>query len=121
MTKYEKEILNIINSSYDHLNAEQVFSKLKEKYPAVVLATVYNNLNKLKEAELIRKITVEGLPDRYDRIIRHDHMVCKGCGKLKDVNFDDLTSSLRQHFGEDILSYDLQVYYLCSECKNKNF
>ena len=94
MTKYEKEIFNLISSSYDHLSAEQVFSRLKEKYPAMVLARVYNNLNKLWEAGLIRKITVEGVPDRYDRTQRHDHMVCRGCGRLKDVSFEDLTSKL---------------------------
>ena len=120
MTKYEKEIFNLISSSYDHLSAEQVFSRLKEKYPAMVLAAVYNNLNKLWEAGLIRKITVEGVPDRYDRTQRHDHMVCRGCGRLKDVSFEDLTSDLRQCFGEDFLSYDLQIYYLCPDCKNKN-
>ena len=47
MTKYEKQIYEIVNSSQSHLTAEQVFSELKKVYPAVSQATVYNNLNKL--------------------------------------------------------------------------
>lgn len=46
MTKYAKKILEIVESSRSHLTAEQVFEQLREAYPSVVLATVYNNLNR---------------------------------------------------------------------------
>ena len=59
MTKYEKEIYHIITASMEHLTVEQIFAELKEKYPGVVIATVYNNVNKLWEAGLIRKISVD--------------------------------------------------------------
>ena len=60
MTKYEKEIYRIVNSSRDHMTAEQMFSALREVYPTVSLATIYNNLNRLCEAGLLRRISVEG-------------------------------------------------------------
>ena len=116
MTKYEKEIFSIINTSYEHLTSEQVFRKLKETHPNVVLATVYNNLNKLWESGFVRKVSVEGLPDRYDSMQKHDHLVCKQCGKLMDISFEDLTAPLRRQLGQDFLFYDLKVYYLCPEC-----
>ena len=55
MTKYEKEIYQIVVHSREHLNAEQIFQRLKRVYPTVVFATVYNNLNKLQDAGRIRK------------------------------------------------------------------
>lgn len=119
MTKYEKEIYDIINASGAHLTVEQLFGQVREKYPKVVLATIYNNVNKLQEAGLIRRISMEGMPDRYDRIRRHDHLVCKSCGKLTDVEFYDLTASLRQSMGEDVMYYDLKVFYLCPDCRRK--
>ena len=119
MTKYEKEIFDIINRSREHLTVEQIFQRLKESYPNVVLATVYNNLNRLLEAELIRKVSIEGMPDRYDRMKKHDHLVCRQCGKLVDITFEDLTASLREQLGENFLYYDLKVYYLCPECREK--
>ena len=91
MTKYEKDIFVIINTSRDHLTVEQIFHKLREIHPQVVLATVYNNLNRLLEEGLIRRVSVEGMPDRYDRMERHDHLVCRNCGKLADVTLADLT------------------------------
>ncbi|MGN0335821.1 MAG: Fur family transcriptional regulator [Lachnospiraceae bacterium] len=119
MTKYEKSIYDLINTSQEHLTVNQVFEKLKETHPKVVLATVYNNLNKLWESGLIRKVSCEGMPDRYDRIQKHDHLACRNCGKILDVTFEDLTSSLRKQLGEDFLFYDLKVYYICPSCRKK--
>ena len=119
MTKYEKEILRIVTVSYEHLTAEQIFSRLKKTHPKVVLATIYNNRNRLLDAGLIQKITTEGMPDRYDRPQRHDHLVCRHCGKLSDVKLQDLTESLHQQLGGKFLYYDLKVYYVCPECQKK--
>lgn len=119
MTTYEREVYHIITGSEEHLTVEQIYTKIKNKYPKIVLATVYNNVNKLWKAGLIHKITVENMPDRYDRVIKHDHLVCQRCGKLADILFDDLTASLRRQLGEDFLSYDLKVFYLCPACRKQ--
>ena len=119
MTKYEKDIFAIINTSRDHLTVEQIFQKLREIHPQVVLATVYNNLNRLLEEELIRKVSVEGMPDRYDRMKKHDHLVCRRCGKLSDITLEDLTASMKKQLGDDVLYYDLKVYYVCPACREK--
>ena len=119
MTKYEKAIYEIIATSHAHLSATQIFEKLQNRYPNVVLATVYNNLNKLWTAGLIRKVSMEGMPDRYDTVQKHDHLVCRNCGKLADAAFKDLTASLREQMGDEFLYYDLKVYYVCPECREK--
>lgn len=119
MTKYEKELFAIINTSREHLTVDQLFHKLRETYPNVALATVYNNLNRLMETGLIRKVSIEGMPDRYDRVQKHDHLVCKQCGKLADIAFHDLTASLHEQLNDEFLYYDLKVYYLCPECRKK--
>ena len=62
---------------------------------------------------------MEGMPDRYDRIQRHDHLVCKKCGKLLDIDLGDLTMQLEKKAGIPILSYDLKLLYLCEECRKK--
>lgn len=119
MTKYEKAIFQIVESSRSHMTAEQVFAALRQQYPNVVLATVYNNLNRLWENGQIQKVSVEGMSDRYDRIAQHDHLVCKECGKLLDIDLKDLTRQLQKQVGVPILSYDLKLVYLCEECKAK--
>lgn len=119
MTKYAQQILDIINSSSDHPTAEQIYLRLKVSCPKVVLATVYNNLNQLYEQDQIRKVSVEGYPDRYDKIIKHDHLVCKKCGVLSDICLSDLTTQLQAQIPEKIFSYDLKISFLCPSCRSK--
>lgn len=116
MTKNAEQILRIIETSDGHLSAEQIYLRLKEENQSVVLATVYNNLAFLYREGLIRKISVEGCPDRYDNIRRHDHLVCRNCGKLSDILLEDLTETLQRQTGIPILSYDLKINYLCEDC-----
>ncbi len=119
MTKNAAYILDIINDSDNHLTAEQIFLSLKERNRTVAQATVYNNLSYLYKEGLIRKISVEGYPDRYDKILRHDHLVCRKCGRLADILLEDLTEKLQSQLGIQMLSYDLKINYICEECLEK--
>lgn len=115
--RYEGSILEIINDADMHMTAEQIFLVLKERYPAVVLATVYNNLNKLLKNGKIRKISAEGHPDRYDKNTVHDHLVCSCCGALQDAYLPNITEQLVKQLGFSIQGYDLKIKYVCSKCQ----
>lgn len=120
MRKYATEILNIVNNSCEHLTAGKIFFEMKKKFPKVVLASVYNNLNMLIGQGLIKKVSLDGQPDRYDKIKKHDHLVCRTCGKIADFEFVDLTENIVGQLHSDIFEYDLKVFYECPECKSKN-
>ena len=119
MTKNAANILEIINHSDSHLTAEQIHQQLKEENKSVAQATVYNNLSSLYQQGMIRKISVEGYPDRYDKIRRHDHLVCRNCGKLSDILLEDLTEQIQKQVSIPMISYDLKVNYICDECRQK--
>ncbi len=103
MTRYAKQVLDLINQSNGHMTAEQIFLEL----------------NSLCQEGLIRKLSLEGSPDRYDTIRKHDHLVCRTCGALSDITFHDITMDLEKQLGESIMSYDLKVFYLCPKCRGK--
>ena len=109
--------MEIVSASRSHMTAEEIFDALRQTYPKVVLATVYNNLNSLFEQGKIRRISVEGQPDRYDRNTRHDHLVCRRCGSLADIHLEDITAQLEQQTGFVIDGYDLKIQYLCPRCR----
>lgn len=119
MKKYEQKIYQIVDECNSHLTAEEIFQVLRQEEPKVVRATVYNNLNALYAERKIHKVSVEGMPDRYDRMVRHDHLVCPNCSRLTDIEFPDLTGSLNRQLGESIEAYDLKVLVLCPECRAK--
>ena len=116
MTKNGKLILEIVHGSSEHPTAEQIFMIAREKSRGIALATVYNNLNSLVSEKLVRRIRLKGSPDRYDRTARHDHMICERCGKISDVHLDDLGQELERETGVKVISYDLNIHYLCDEC-----
>ena len=117
MTKNAKYILEIINASDEHLTAEQIFLCLKEKNAKAVLATVYNNVNKLVQSGKVAKLSIEGQIDRYDKTLKHDHLICSVCGKISDYSFSDLTAKLEEELGEVIEGYDLRIRYVCPDCR----
>lgn len=84
----------------------------------MVLATVYNNLNRLWQEKLIRKVSVEGMPDRYDRIQRMIIWSAKDVANCWTSIWAILPRILKKA-GAFILSYDLKLNYLCDECQRK--
>lgn len=119
MTKYEEKIYNIINASNSHMTIDGIYKALKEIEPKVVLATVYNNVNKLVKEGKVIKLSIEGQVDRYDKLLKHDHLICSECGKIGDFSFSDFTDELEKELGEEIEGYDLRIHYLCKECREK--
>lgn len=119
MTKYAQMILELIERSSAHPSAEDIYRTLRERDERIALATVYNNLNRMCSEGKIRRLTVDGYPDRYDKLIRHDHLICPCCGKLTDASFTDISGDIAKQLGVESVSYDLRVFFLCDECAKK--
>lgn len=125
MTKQRALILDIINKSYDHMTAEEVYKKAVKKMPGIALATVYNNINALFNSGEIRKFVLTDGSAHYDKQIPHDHLVCEKCGKICDITlkgeeFSALKAErLSDVLGQKITGYELIVKFVCDECKDK--
>ena len=109
MKKNADLILETVLQSSAHMTAEEIHAALRDSGHRMAL--------QLHSEGRIRKVCVEGHPDRYDKMIRHDHLVCRRCGKLTDICFQDLTKLLQSQTDEELLSYDLQVSYICPACR----
>ena len=119
MPKYAEEILTAVTELQRHPTAEQVFLEMKREHPRIALGTVYKHLNGLEEEGLLLRITEPGSPDRYDRTERHDHLICSRCGKITDVRLPDMQERIREALGQEILSYDLRIRYICPACREQ--
>ena len=117
MTKYGKMIAEIVLASHDHPTADEIYQVLRENGIHISLATVYNNLNTLVDQGTLKKIVLEGSPDRFDKPTVHQHLICARCGELADIELPDLTERLEEKIGRPILSYDLRISYLCDRCR----
>lgn len=122
LTPHRKTVLAILHKSSDHPAARQVFERALEASPKISQATVYNTLAYLVDEGLIRKFSLGSALDRYEAITdRHDHVVCRECNQIIDVN---LKSSLQAFkipvpAGFWIEDISVTVTGLCHKCKNK--
>ncbi|MBE6590047.1 MAG: transcriptional repressor [Ruminococcaceae bacterium] len=67
MTKQRELIINILKQSDRHLTADEIFFLAKLKMPSIAMATIYNNLNAMNEAGLIKRLHIDGVADSLIR------------------------------------------------------
>ena len=91
-TKQRDCVFDIVNSSYKHLNAYQIYNIARKIIPNISLGTVYRNLAWLSENNKIRTIIVDGII-RYDRNIIHDHFTCNECKNIIDIPRNDKSNN----------------------------
>lgn len=118
MTKQRAVILDVLRSDKCHHTAEEIFELSKKILPSISRATVYNNLHSLEQEQIIRRISGDGGPDRYDNsFIPHGHLICTKCGRLSDIDLPGIEALLCECIGSMADSYELKVRGRCAECK----
>lgn len=80
-------IAEYLLNTLDHPTAEEVMTAVTGKLPvALSRATVYNTLNSLKDAGVIREVFTEPGKVRYDaNLFNHHHFVDVKTGQILDV------------------------------------
>ncbi len=73
-----------------HVSAEQLFEEAGEFDVPMSLATVYNTLNGLTEAGVLREVAIDGTTTLYDtKTSDHWHFYNEQDGTLTDINSPD--------------------------------
>ncbi len=119
ITPQRLAVLEAVKSFYGyHPTAEDVYKKVKEKYPAISLSTVYRVLDKLVEIGEIKEIVVSSSERRYDaRKEPHYHFVCKHCKRIFDIPADMVEIVWKKPLeGKKILNQNFVVIGLCENC-----
>ena len=117
-------ILACLRSTAEHPSAEWIYAKLKPQYPNLSLATVYRNLQQIKDAGLASSVgTVRG-QERFDgSTAPHTHAVCTVCGKIADVEDSTITPELIERVqratGFAISGAALQFSGVCENCRRQ--
>jgi len=73
-----------------HPTMEEMYNGIREENPTISLATVYKNVNLLKEQGMVIEINIPNGKMRYDYLTHpHIHLVCKSCGCVEDLDYDE--------------------------------
>ena len=71
-----------------HADTDAVIGAVRQELPSVSHQAVYDSLNTLTGARLIRRIQPLGSVARYESRVgdNHHHVVCRSCGAIADVD-----------------------------------
>lgn len=119
-TEQRIEIINYLKSVHNHPTAEGIYLKVKKKIPHITLGTVYRNLSILVNSGKVKKIDLDG-EARYDATTdKHQHCICKKCGKITDVeNIKISNYAINNLENPRFTASDVEILYFgeCSNCK----
>lgn len=125
LTRQRKILLDVIDSSGVHLDAEQLYQLARQKDPKLNRVTVYRTLKLLKEGGLVDELDLmhfDGDQHYYETRTKqeHAHIVCLRCGKVEEF-FGDVLQRLRRQIeatlGFQILIARSEIGGYCSHCQ----
>ena len=125
LTRQRQILLELIDKSGQHLDAEKLFQMAQEKDPKLNRVTVYRTLKLLKEGGLVDELDLMhygGDQHYYETRTKqeHAHVICLRCGKVEEFFGDPLQRLRRQieaHFGFQIVLARTEVGGYCSHCQ----
>nr|WP_263313223.1 Fur family transcriptional regulator [Mammaliicoccus sp. Marseille-Q6498] len=121
----EATVRVLLENEADHLSAEDVYLKVKDKAPEIGLATVYRTLELLAELKVVDKINFGDGVARFDLRKEgakhfHHHMVCMECGTVDEIEEDlleDVERRVEKDFNFKILDHRLTFHGICYRCR----
>ena len=124
--KYSRQRASIkeyLDHTTEHPTADTVYLHVREEFPRISLGTVYRNLSLLEEIGEIIKISTGVGPDHYDyNTAPHYHFICRGCGRVMDIDLDfadELMTQVQESTDLAIESCSVSFTGLCPDCENE--
>src|ERR1700755_3423700 len=111
LTRQRRILLDLIDHSGRHLDAESLYQLAKEKDPKLNRVTVYRTLKLLKEGGLVDELDLmhhSGDQHYYETRLKqeHAHVICLRCGRVEEFFGDELQqlrNQVRSQFGVEIV------------------
>jgi Fur family ferric uptake transcriptional regulator len=125
LTRQRQILLELIDKSGQHLDAERLYLLAKERDSKLNRVTVYRTLKMLKEGGLVDELDlmhIGGDQHFYETRMKqeHAHIICLRCGKVEEFFGEPLQKLRRQvesHFGFQIVLARTEVGGYCSHCQ----
>lgn len=125
LTRQRQILLELIDKSGRHLDAETLYKMAKELDPKINRVTVYRTLKMLKQGGLVDELDLmhyDGEQHYYETRMKqeHAHVICLRCGKVEEF-FGEPLQRMRQQvqdtFGFQILIARTEIGGYCAHCQ----
>src|SRR4051794_3469694 len=126
LTRQRQILLDLIDKTGEHLDAESLYQMAKERDPKLNRVTVYRTLKMLKNGGLVDELDLmhhSGDQHYYETRMKqeHAHVICLRCGKGEEFfgePLQRLRKQIESHFGFQILLARTEVGGYCAHCQS---
>lgn len=124
MTRQRKLILEVLEESQKHLDAEDIHDRVKAHDPRVGLATVYRTLTLLKAVGLVKEHSLGEEHGHFETVqeVPHYHFSCIRCRKVIEFEAPAVTETVQtliDREGVQVVDVHLSLTGYCSNCREE--
>jgi Fur family transcriptional regulator, ferric uptake regulator len=121
LTRQRRLVLDILQDSREHLDAETLYERAKARDARISLATVYRSLALLKEAGLVQEYHLGKNHGHFETIQAspHHHFTCIQCGQVSEFEapqISEMAVRLCESQGLQVLRINLHLSGYCTNC-----
>lgn len=118
-TPQRLEILDLIHIN-GHINIDDIYKNLKNKFSSLSLSTVYKNINLMCKKALLLEVSMPNIKNVYELHKKeHHHIICSKCNKISDIELDtsDIYNQAQLISSHKLHKASIVINGICSKCK----
>jgi len=120
VTPQRLEIVDLLYK-HGHMNVDDLYKFMQQKFPSLSLATIYKNIHKMCETLFVSEVKIPNQKSVYELTKeQHAHVVCTKCNAIVDINLnttpllDEVTQKSHYHIEETAIVFN----GICPNCIN---
>ena len=115
MTEQRRVVAQVLETSHDHPDVEELYARAVELDPRISIATVYRTVKLFEEAGILDKLEFGDGRARYEDAERdhHDHLIDMQTGQViefVDLEIELLQEKIAQRLGYQLKDHRLELY-----------
>lgn len=109
-------ILEEVEARHDHFSVEELHDSLKASGKKVSRATLYRNLDSLKEAGILAEVDLGNRHVQYEHVLghgRHFHIICEETGEVVEdtsPEIEKILEAMARKHGLEFCHFKLQIF-----------
>ncbi len=122
LTPQRTLVLEAVEESSGHVSVEEIFDRVRARFPRVNLSTIYRTLDLLEQIGMVTKSDLGAGRVQYHRSddANHHHLVCQRCGGIVDLDeneFAPIWERLEERYNFKIFQRHMAIFGECARCR----
>ena len=121
LTSQRRLLLELISNAVGHIDAKELYRRASSTDTSISLATVYRNLRLFQRLGLVDERRLGQSSHCYEirRSSRHQHFVCRDCGRVFEFQnplTTELVGALQEEQGFSVTKAEFYFEGYCQHC-----